>query len=314
MASRGGGGDETRELPQEQMASGFTSISASEVELGKQIGGGGAGLIFTGRWDHRRVAVKKLFGPDEATRKEFVEELLTMSKLSHPNIVCLLGGCIKPPDQFMVMELCDTSLFDVLHHSKAGQSVFLKPAEKLGIAGDVARAGSYLHRMKPPITHRDIKSANVLLSNVGGEMVAKLCDFGLVGEKAARAGTAYAMAPELLQCEPFTKSVDVYAFAFLLWELLMQEIPFHQLDPEDIRGVVVGGNRPAVCAQDYPPSITELVQRCWAQRARDRPSFDDCLEILGTSLESLRQGSPKSHLSSLNDFDSLDMLMGGSGK
>jgi serine/threonine protein kinase len=48
-----------------------------------------------------------------------MDELLVMSKLDHPNIVSFLGACMTPPNLCFVMELCDQSLFDMLHAQRA---------------------------------------------------------------------------------------------------------------------------------------------------------------------------------------------------
>ena len=68
----------------------------------------------------------------------------------------------------------------------------------------------YLHDVaRPSITHRDLKSHNVLVDADG---VAKLCDFGLVRTKVVSAGTPAYMAPELLEndARSLSRKVDVY--------------------------------------------------------------------------------------------------------
>lgn len=52
-------------------------------------------------------------------------------------------------------------------------------AQALGWALDVARALEYLHMRSPAVLHRDVKSANIMITDNEGSMVAKLSDFGL---------------------------------------------------------------------------------------------------------------------------------------
>jgi serine/threonine protein kinase len=66
---------------------GWTHIDFDELELGDRIGGGGVGIIYNGwiRKTHRPVALKTLFDSrvDEKLKKEYMDELLVMSKLKH---------------------------------------------------------------------------------------------------------------------------------------------------------------------------------------------------------------------------------------
>eukprot|EP01047_Picozoa_sp_COSAG01_P056094 COSAG01_NODE_6320_length_3737_cov_2.088785_3_plen_181_part_00 len=92
----------------------------------------------------------------------------------------------------------------------------------LAVALDVAQALRYCHSHQPPVIHRDIKSANVLIDEVTG--AAQLCDFGLSSSAVVTAGTPSYMAPELLAGRTFNASVDVYAWGILLWELFAEQM------------------------------------------------------------------------------------------
>ena len=58
------------------------------------------GDTYEGTWKDQRGALKTLFDPrvDKALKQEYMDELLVMSKLSHPNIVGFIGACTAPPD------------------------------------------------------------------------------------------------------------------------------------------------------------------------------------------------------------------------
>ena len=88
-----------------------------DIELGERIGGGGVGVIYKGWMNNQAVALKTLFDPrvDEKLKKEYLDELLVMSKLQHSNIVSFLGACMVPPNLCFVMELCEDSIFHMLH-------------------------------------------------------------------------------------------------------------------------------------------------------------------------------------------------------
>lgn len=67
------------------------------------------------------------------------------SKLHHPNIVSIFGACIQPPNLFFVMELCEESLFHLLHQS--GASIGLREQLQMAVR-------SITHAAGPLNTHR----------------------------------------------------------------------------------------------------------------------------------------------------------------
>lgn len=90
----------------------------------------------------------------------------------------------------------------------------------------------YLHNMKK-ILHRDLKSSNVLIGEDWN--VVKLCDFGLSGQKtkrkkSKRVGTYQWMAPEVIRnSDKIDEKADVYSFGVIIWELLIEKIPYQGL-------------------------------------------------------------------------------------
>eukprot|EP00877_Chromochloris_zofingiensis_P009809 jgi/Chrzof1/5081/Cz15g10310.t1 len=100
-----------------------------------------------------------------------------MSKLSHPNIMHCYGGNLTCSRPFIVMELCECSLAQMIeaHHAATGQGLPLRVT--LEVASDITAALWHIH---PSIVHRDLKSQNVLIDSAG---VAEIADFGLARMK-----------------------------------------------------------------------------------------------------------------------------------
>ncbi len=71
------------------------------------------------------------------------------------------------------------------------------------------------------------------------------------------------MILELLDNRSYTKSVDVYAFGILLWEIFAEEIPFNRCDVPEIRNRVLAGKRPAIPSYGFPNRVAALITRCW---------------------------------------------------
>jgi len=267
---------------------GWANVEFGEIELGDRIGGGGVGIIYKGYWRNEPVALKTLFDAriSQELKQEYIDELLVMSKVSHSNIVKFMGACMTPPNLCFIMELCETSLFNILHVDKLEYSLY----DKVQALIDVGSAMEYLHSLNPAIIHRDLKSHNILKSYNG---VLKLCDFGLVKVKHSTAGTPAYMAPgktlvvllcpsyvniitqflelykyltrfvELIENKPYNKSVDVYAFGILIWELISQSIPSYRIDVNEIRSRTIAGVRPHVPSYGTTPRLSQLMQNCW---------------------------------------------------
>lgn len=103
----------------------WANIPFHEVQLEERIGGGGVGIIYRGTWRNKPVAVKTLFDARISAdlKQEYMDELLVMSKVEHSNIVKFLGACMTPPNLCFIMELCDTSLFSMLHMDRVRLSL-----------------------------------------------------------------------------------------------------------------------------------------------------------------------------------------------
>ena len=136
--------------------SAWQSIEFDQIELNEQIGGGGVGLVYKGYFEDSPVALKTLFDPkvNEDLKQEFMDELLIMSQVNHPNIVAFYGACLTAPNLCFVMELCKCSLFDLLH--KNSNDSFSK-YQRVDWCCQIAAGMKYLHAQIPPIVHRDIK-------------------------------------------------------------------------------------------------------------------------------------------------------------
>jgi serine/threonine protein kinase len=103
----------------------WANVNFKEIELGERISGGGVGIIYKGWYKNQQVALKTLFDARISSdlKKEYMDELLVMSKLNHSNIVKFLGASMTPPNLCFIMELCDTSLFQILHIDRIKLSI-----------------------------------------------------------------------------------------------------------------------------------------------------------------------------------------------
>ena len=212
--------------------------------------------------------------------KSFSMELAIMVKLRSPRIVTVLGVVTTDPTWLgLVVEfMAGGTLREALDAEDYAAAV--DEARRRRWLGDVALGMSYLYAMG--VEHRDLKTLNVLLDGKGR---CKVTDFGLsksdelntASTMATQAGggikgTPAYMAPELLESNTFTEKTDVYAFALVIWEVLTGDIPWAGLNQIQIAmQILAKAARPQVPAG--PADLVDLMTRCWAQDAAERPAF-----------------------------------------
>ena len=116
---------ESKKDPQ-SASSKWKAVDFDEIEVGERISGGGVGEIHKGWYKGQAVALKTLFDPriNEELKKEYMDELIVMSKVNHSNIVKFLGASMVAPNLCFVMELCECSLSDLLHKHRIKSSKY----------------------------------------------------------------------------------------------------------------------------------------------------------------------------------------------
>jgi serine/threonine-protein kinase len=213
-------------------------VLAGQFRIDALLGQGGMGMVYRGVQlsVNRAVAIKLITGsaPNQAELvQRFRREAEATARLSHPNTVRLFDfGVTDSQELYMVMELLTGS--DLSVHLQEGQPLPL--TEALQITRQVLQALSEAHALG--VVHRDLKPGNVFLARVhGGEIVAKVMDFGIAGIEQAREtqkltmtgavlGTPAYMSPEQAQGLPVDVRSDLYSLGVMLFEMLTGRPPF----------------------------------------------------------------------------------------
>lgn len=138
-------------------------IQPDEISLGAKLGDGCFGAVFRGVCRANDVAVKiplaQLQDLDETQLQLLRTEVEIMSANPHPNIVLFMGACTIPGQFKIVTELMHGDLDTLIKRSGLKFSLF----EKMRMAKDAALGVNWLHCSNPPIIHRDLKAANLLV-------------------------------------------------------------------------------------------------------------------------------------------------------
>lgn len=181
-------------------------ISRDEVvSEGRSLGTGGWGVVKEGKFRGCRVAVKQIheliLSPHN--RRLFMREMGIASRCRHPCLLQFIGATNDDGVPLFVTELMDISLRDLLEKQP------LDKADVVTIALDVTRALNYLHLNRPPIIHRDVSSANVLLWRRDKQWRAKVADYGTANFmrqcRTINPGAVIYSAPEALSPEQSPK-------------------------------------------------------------------------------------------------------------
>jgi hypothetical protein len=146
-----------------------------------------------------------------------------------------------------------------------------------------ARGMAYLHSGNPPVLHRDLKSANLLLDE---SYTTKVCDFGLSRLKAqarsmtGNCGTVQWMAPEVLANRDYDEKADVYSYGIIVWELLSRECPYEGMTAIQCALAVLNRDKRPEIPKWCPPGLHALIKACVKKEPSERPTFVEIIQML----------------------------------
>ncbi|MDT9701564.1 serine/threonine-protein kinase [Streptomyces sp. P17] len=242
------------------------------------LGRGSAGTVWLGEGPEGPVAVKLLredLASDQELVGRFVQERTALLGLEHPHVVSVRDLVVDGNDLALVMDLVrGTDLRTRLDRDKR-----LAPEAAVAIVADVADGLAAAHAAG--VVHRDVKPENVLLDmqgplGPGGAHPALLTDFGVAklidSPKRTRAtkiiGTPDYLAPEIVEGLPPRASVDIYALATVLYELLAGFTPFGGGHP----GAVLRRHVTETVAPlpGIPDELWQLIVQCLAKAPASR--------------------------------------------
>ncbi|GAA0163354.1 hypothetical protein LIER_19242 [Lithospermum erythrorhizon] len=265
------------------------------------LGHGSAGQVYKGVLPSGQlVAVKQIYRSN--TSDSFTRELEGLSRVRHPNLVCLFGCCIEDGEQYLVYEYCSAG--NLANHL-LGKETILTWDRRVSILRDCAFALRYLHNHPDGcIVHRDIKLTNILLTQ---KLDPKLSDFGLakmLGMEETKVftdvrGTIGYMDPEYMSNAKLTAASDIYSFGIVTLQVLsgqrVIELDLAARDQLITKAKDVSiGKRPLkdfedpkmdgkVNSMDFD-SILQVAVMCVARSSKGRPSVEDVFQEMDKAL------------------------------
>ncbi|MER6986232.1 Stk1 family PASTA domain-containing Ser/Thr kinase [Micrococcus luteus] len=261
-------------------------ILNGRYRIGELIGRGGMADVFRGE-DlrlHRPVAVKLMrrdLARDPHFQARFRKEARSAASLNHPSIVSVydtgevsLEDGLHPVDcPFLVMELVSGRTLREILHAEGAVGTDRAVAWTRGVLEALE------HAHEEGIVHRDVKPANVMVTETGA---VKVMDFGIAhaladtsattSQTQAVVGTALYLAPEQATGRTVDGRADLYAAGCLLFELLTGRPPFTGDTPLAVAYQHVREEPPAPSDvdPDLPPAFDPVVLRALRKDPEDR--------------------------------------------
>jgi eukaryotic-like serine/threonine-protein kinase len=248
----------------------LTGRVIGHYEVRARLGVGGMGEVYEAydRRLKRTVAIKLVPSSDPRAQARLWREAEHASGLNHPNI------CI-------VHEIGEAEghAYIVMEHVRGRPLAEAIPDDGLPAEGALGYAlqitGALVEAHEHGIVHRDLKSANVMVTPEGR---VKVLDFGLarrLGDSVAGAaaetsswtmpgmiaGTLSYMAPEILRGERADARSDVWAMGVVLHEMLTGERPFAGQTPFELSSVILNGS-PRPLPSRVPAGLVAVTRKC----------------------------------------------------
>ncbi|MEP6561694.1 MAG: serine/threonine-protein kinase, partial [Nakamurella sp.] len=283
------------------------SLRPGEVFAGytveRELGSGGMGSVYLVRHPRlpRHDALKLLRAElcsDPGFVGRFEREADTVAQLDHPNIVSVHDRGSQDGQLWISMRFIDgTNAQEALAHYEHG----MPPDRVVRIVSKVASALDYAHRHG--LLHRDVKPANILLTDAGGDEESErvfLSDFGVakaIGEAAEQissltsTGSVVATldyaSPEQIKGQVLDHRSDIYALGCVLYKLLTGIVPF---PGESVAARVYGHlnseiPEPSALVPSLPTGFDEVVARAMAKVPDER--YPSCRQLASAATAAL---------------------------
>jgi serine/threonine protein kinase/Flp pilus assembly protein TadD len=249
-------------------------LIAGKYRVLGEIGRGGMGVVYKVEDTLlKRTAALKFLSPDSAAipsrEKRFAQEAQTASALNHPNICTIYEVGEAEGNSYIAMEYVEGRPLDRMIPPGG-----LPPEDVLRFGGQIVEALEHAHERG--VIHRDLKSANVVITPAGR---VKVLDFGLakrlvaeelgeaarsqlsLTEEGVLAGTLPYLAPETLQGNPADARSDIWALGVVLYEMAAGTRPFDGRTGFELTSSILRDS-PAPVPARIPTGLRAVIRKC----------------------------------------------------
>lgn len=261
-------------------------------EIIKTIGEGGMANVYLANDTilDRKVAIKVLRGDlsnDEKFIRRFKREALSVSNLSHPNIVEVYDVGEEDGNYYIVMEYIDGKTLKQLLQKRGALTL----TEVIDIMCQLTDGLAHAHEAY--IIHRDIKPQNIMIEDNG---LVKITDFGIamalnstqLTQTNSVMGSVHYLPPEQANGKGSTVKSDIYSLGILMYELLTGSVPFKGDTAVEIALKHMKEKIPSIRKQNptIPQSVENIVLKATAKNPKNRyDTVRDMYNDLKTALD-----------------------------
>jgi eukaryotic-like serine/threonine-protein kinase len=258
--------------------------AVGKYQILSNLGSGGFGTVFLARdvWIDKKVAIK-VPHRQSGDFDDLLQEPRLLAALSHTNVVGIVTAERVDGVFFIVMDyIKGESLEAVLDREKS-----LDLPTALNYIVQILKGVEHAHQTQ--ILHRDLRPANVLVSEAG---VVKVADFGTSRflEKSHATtviGSPPYMAPEQFQGRAVLAS-DIYSVGVIFYQMLTGTLPYFSPNPAQIERMVALGRctPPKLRNTQIPREISDIIMKAIAAEVSERyQRASELLEDLATAAD-----------------------------
>ncbi len=266
-------------------------------EIIKTIGEGGMANVYLAEDTilERKVAIKVLRGDlsnDEKFIRRFKREALSVSNLSHPNIVEVYDVGEEEGNYYIVMEYIEGKTLKQLLQKRGALTL----TEVIDIMSQLADGLSHAHEAY--IIHRDIKPQNIMIEDNGR---IKITDFGIamalnstqLTQTNSVMGSVHYLPPEQANGKGSTVKSDIYSLGILMYELLTGSVPFKGDTAVEIALKHMKEKIPSIRKQNptIPQSIENIILKSTAKNPKNR--YDTVREMYNDLQSAMEKDNEK---------------------
>ncbi|XP_057827855.2 rust resistance kinase Lr10-like [Cryptomeria japonica] len=207
----------------------YSQLKKITNNFADKLGEGAFGVVYKGKLSSGTMVSVKILDQSRHSESQFMNEVATVGRIHHVNLVRLMGYCFEEARRALVYEYVVNGSMEKFIFVEKGKEQMLNWDQLYSVALGAARGIAYLHQdCNRCIIHFDIKPHNILLD---ADFIAKVADFGLAklcgkGDNhislTTTRGTPGHVAPELWyrNLGPVTNKSDVYSFGMVLLEIV----------------------------------------------------------------------------------------------
>ncbi|KAL6051330.1 germinal center kinase 1 isoform X1 [Balamuthia mandrillaris] len=250
----------------------------TQFDQGEELGKGAYGSVYKGTHIASGAVLAIKSCPNLGPARDTVQKEIDILKLcKHDNIVQYYGTCVKGKSLWILMEFCGGGAIDSLM-KKLPEGTYTE-AQIGAVMAESLKGLIYLHSRS--IIHRDIKAANILLTESGQ---TKLADFGVSAvvkedKQTTTIGTPLWMAPEVLAGEAYDSTADTWSLGITAIEMAQGEPPHKQEKMMKAMMLISSGDPPKLSqSEKWSPEFNDFIKTCCVKEASQRPDSTKLLQ------------------------------------